>query len=105
MKLIQSQYPAYCRNQDEKLFTLGVMEKIFIDWEYQPIENALVRFMQNDSKGFAPVPGQLITLATEMRRAAWDKRQRELDALPEPKSEPIPMPDDIREKLEGLFKL
>jgi hypothetical protein len=105
MKLIQSQYRGYCKDQDEVKFTLAVMDKLFAEWDYPLIEKALIRFMQNDSKGFPPVPGQLITLAAEIRREEWDKRQREIAQLPEPETERIQMPDDIREKMKSLFKM
>lgn len=102
MKLIQSQYKSYCRDPDEVKFTLGVMNKLFADWDYQQIEKALFRFMQQDQKGFPPVPGQLITLAAEIRREEWDKQQRE--QLPEPKTECVPCPPEIMEKMKNLFK-
>jgi len=81
------------------------MEKLFADWEYHLIEKALFQFMQNDSKGFPPVPGQIITIAAEIRRAEWDKQQRETFQLSEPEVERIPCPDDIREKMQSLFKM
>jgi hypothetical protein len=105
MKLIQSQYRAYYKSQDEIIFALRVMEKLFTDWEYNLIEKALFQFMQNDSKGFPPVPGQIITLAAEIRRAEWEQKQREIQSLPEPEIKREPMPDEIRDKLKNLFKM
>lgn len=100
MKLIQSQYRNYCKDQDEVKFALSVMNKLFEPYQYQLIEKALIKFMQNDAKGFPPVPGQLITLAAEIRKSEWDQKQREIQSLPEPEIKSVPMPDEIREKLE-----
>ena len=105
MKLIQSQYRSYYRDPNEIKFALGVMEKLFADWDYSLIEKGLFRFMQTDSKGFPPVAGQIITLAAEIRKSEWEQNKREQDALPEPAAERIPCPDDIREKMENLCKL
>ena len=105
MKLIQSQYRGYCKDAEEARFSLAVMNKLFADWEYAQIEKALFRFMQNDSKGFPPVPGQLVTLATEIRKEEYEAKKREQDLLSEPKGERCPMPDEIRQKLDGLFKM
>ena len=108
MKLIQSQYRNYCKEQDEVKFALSVMNKLFEPYQYQLIEKALIKFMQNDAKGFPPVPGQLITLANEIRKSEWEQKQREMQQLPEPKVNAVPMPDEIREKLEqykSAFKL
>ena len=104
MKLIQSQYRAYYREDNELLFALSVMERLFAEWEYPLIEKALFRFMTNDHKGFPPVPGQLITLAKEIRREEWDKQQRDLDRLPEPKTERAEMPEEIREKMNKWMR-
>jgi hypothetical protein len=101
MKIIQSQYGGPSKSDDQTRFTLAVMERLFAEWDYSWIEKALFEFMQTDSK-FPPNAGQLITLAKEMRRAEWDRKQREQDLLPEPEAECIPMPDDIREELERM---
>lgn len=103
MKLIQSQYRGYYRDNDEVKFTLSVMEKLLAEWEYPLIEKALFKFMQTDSKGFPPVTGQLITLAAEIRKAEWEQNKREQDQLPEPEIKAEPMPDEIKRKLE-FFK-
>ena len=107
MRLIQSQYQGFYREENEQdiKFALSVMGRLFAEWDYPWIEKALFRFMQTDSKGFPPNAGQLITLAKEIRRIEWDEKQRQIDLLPEPEAERIPMPDDIREKISGLFKL
>lgn len=105
MKLILSQYRSHYKTQEDIQFALAVMEKLFADWDYHLIEKALFQFMQNDSKGFPPVPGQIITLAAEIRRAEWDQKQREIQSLPEPEIKREPMPDEIRDKLKNLFRM
>lgn len=104
MRIILSQYRGHYKTQEDIQLAVGVMEKLFMDWEYSLIEKGLFRFMQSDSKGFPPVAGQLITLAAEIRREEYDKQKRELDMLPEPEIKREPMPDDIREKMQSLFK-
>ena len=80
------------------------MEKLFAEWDYILIEKALFRFMTNDAKGFPPVPGQLITLAAEIRKMEWDKKKREIDQLPEPQINAEPMPEELKQKLSSWLK-
>jgi hypothetical protein len=103
MKIISRNYRNYYKDEQEIREAAAVMYKVLESWEFTLIEKALLKFMETDS-AFPPNAGQLITLAKEIRRAEWDKHQRETDLLPEPETERIPMPDDIREKLNGLFK-
>jgi len=69
------------------------------------IAKAVKEFIKTDSKGFPPAIGQIRTLAADIRRAEWEKRQREIDALSEPEIKREPMPEEIREKLSVLFKM
>ena len=102
MKLIQSQYRGYYRDENELRFALSVMEKLFAEWEYGLIEKGLFRFMTTDTKGFPPVAGQLITLAKEIRKEEWESKQRAMDQLPAPKVERVEMPEDVKEKMIRL---
>lgn len=99
MKLIQSQYRSYYREENELRFALSVMEKLFAEWDYSLIEKGLFRFMTTDQKGFPPVAGQLITLAKEIRKEEWDARQKAMDRLPAPKVDRAEMPEDVRQKM------
>ena len=104
MKLIQSQYRGYYRDESELLFALSVMERLFAEWEYKLIEKALFRFMATDSKGFPPVAGQLITLAKEIRKEEWEAKRRETDQLPAPAIDRVEMPNEIREKMQKWLR-
>lgn len=83
---------------------LAVMANLFEDQDYALIEKATIRYMKSSEK-FAPLPGQLITLAAEIRRAEWEQKQREIQSLPEPEIKREPMPDDIRDKFDKLFRM
>lgn len=104
MKIIQSQYRGYYKDENELRFALGVMEKLFADWEYPLIEKATFEFLSKDSKGFPPVAGQLITIAAEIRKMEWEEKQRKLQSLIEPEIERVGMPDDVREAIKNIFK-
>ena len=84
--------------------TLAVMANLFEDQDYGLIEKATIRYMKSGEK-FAPLPGQLITLAAEIRKAEWEERKRQADLLPEPKTEVVPCPEDIKRKMKDLFKM
>lgn len=104
MKIISRNYRNYYKDEQEIREAAAVMYKVLEPWEFALIEKALLRFMETDS-AFPPNTGQLISLAKEIRKAEYEERKRQQDALPEPKPERIPMPDDIRQKLNGLFKI
>ena len=102
MKIIQSQYRVSYKSDEDTRFALAIMNRVFGDWEYTWIEKALFYFMQTNSD-FPPKPGQLVTIAKELRRAEWNQKQREMDLLPEPEIEKSPMPEYLREKLNEIF--
>ena len=57
--------------------TVNVWSMIFKDYDAITIQNALMEYIQNDIKGFAPVPGQIIAcIKTEvgglLEADAWD---------------------------------
>lgn len=102
MKLIQSQYRGYYKNEDEILFALSVMNRLYAEWDYSFIEKALYQFMSSDNKGYPPVPGQLITLAADIKHKEYEERKKLLE-LPEPDRDKEPMPEDIKHKLKALL--
>ena len=77
--------------------------KALNDEDFNYIQKGLLQYVKNDAKGFPPSVGQVITLASEIRRAEWDEMKRQQDLLPEPEIEKIPMPNDIREKINGFM--
>ncbi len=78
--------------------------KVMQDQDFLQIQKGLERYVQTDTKGFPPVPGQIITLAKEVRLEEIEKAKRERDLLPEPETKGIPMPPELREKLEKWLK-
>ena len=103
MKVIRGFYPMYYRNDDTIQEAVALWAKILENEDFNYIQKGLYKFVKTDSKGFPPVPGQIITLSSEIRREEWWKRKREQDLLPEPKTERAEMPAEIREKLKNLF--
>jgi hypothetical protein len=105
MSAIKVAYPSYYKNQTEIDDAINLWAEMLSDDDPAYIAKAVKQFIKTDSKGFPPAIGQIRTIAAEIRKEEWDKRQRENFQLPEPEIERIPMPDDIREKMQSLFKM
>jgi hypothetical protein len=105
MKIIQSTYRGYYKTEQEVRDAMKVMSVVLKDWEYPHIERAVINFIKTDTKGFPPVPGQLIALAQDIKTDELRKRQIEQSKLPEPEKEYIPMPEEIKQKLREMFNL
>lgn len=104
MKIIRGYYPAYYRDKETISDAVTLWSKVMEDEDFVLIQKGLERFIKNDTKGFPPVPGQIITLAAEIRRAEWEEKQREISQLPEPEVNAVPMPEELREKLQAWLK-
>jgi hypothetical protein len=104
MKIIKGYYPAYYRDRETINDAVTLWSKVMEDQDFLLIQKGLERFIKNDTKGFPPVPGQIITLAAEIRRMEWEEKQREISQLPEPPVNAVPMPDDLRAKLQEWLK-
>lgn len=104
MKIIKGYYPAYYRDREAINDAVTLWSKVMEDEDFLLIQKGLERFIKNDTKGFPPVPGQIITLAAEIRRMEWEEKQREISKLPEPPVNAVPMPDDLRAKLQEWLK-
>lgn len=104
MKIIRGYYPAYYRDKEAINEAVTLWSKVMEDEDFTLIQKGLEQFIKNDTKGFPPVPGQIITLAHEIRRAEWEAKQRELDQLPEPPVNSVPMPDELRAKLQAWLR-
>lgn len=104
MKIIRGYYPAYYRDKETISDAVTLWSKVMEDEDFALIQKGLERFIKNDTKGFPPVPGQIITLAKEIRKEEFEKRRREQDQLPEPGIERIEMPEELRRKLQEIFK-
>ena len=102
MKIIKGYYPAYYqRGEAEEAVILWA--KVLENEDFLWIQKGLERFVSTDRKGFPPVPGQIITIAEDMRQEESDRRKRERDLLPEPGLKGIPMPDELREKFNAML--
>ena len=93
----------YYRNEDAVKEAVALWSNIMADENFDYIKKGLYKFVKSDSKGFPPVPGQIITIAAEIKKQEYERRKREQDLLPEPKTERAEMPAEIREKLKNLF--
>ena len=103
MKIIKGYYPMYYKGSElEEAVTLWA--KVMQDQDFLQIQKGLERYVQTDTKGFPPVPGQIITLSREVRIEEIEKAKKERDLLPEPETKAIPMPEELREKLEKWLK-
>ena len=103
MKIIKGYYPTYYRDADLNEAVI-LWHKVLADEDFGFIQKGLEQYIKTDSRGFPPTAGQLITLAKEIRRAEWEERKRQTDLLPEPEIQKIPMPDDVKEKIQNLFR-
>ena len=80
-----------------------VMLEILHPWDQKLIHKAWLQYAKSGNE-FPPNPGQLIALAKEIRHEEYESKKRGSDLLPEPKGEYIPMPDDVRKKIDAIFK-
>lgn len=103
MKIIKGYYPMYYRNNESIQEVVTLWHKILQDDDFLHIQKGLERFVKTDSKGFPPVPGQIITLAKDVRIEELNARQRAEDLLPEPETKVAPMPDKVREFYKRLM--
>ena len=78
-------------------------DAMFKNDDYKYIAKAVYRYIETNATGFKPQIGQLKALAKEIKREDYDKRMREQELLPAPKTNAIPMPEELKEKFEKLF--
>ena len=104
MSAIKVAYPSYYKNQTEIDDAINLWTEMLAEDDPAYIAKAVKEFIKTDSKGFPPTIGQIRTIAAEIRRAEWDKRQREISQLPEPKTERVPCPPEIMAEMKSLFK-
>lgn len=105
MSAIKVAFPSYYKNQTEIEDAINLWAEMLSEDDPVNIAKAVKQFIKTDEKGFPPSIGQIRTLAKEIRQMEYDERKRQQDLLPEPKVERVPMPDEIREKIEGLFEI
>lgn len=101
MKVIQSIYRGYYKTEQEIKDAMNVMVVAFKKWDYRYIERAVLQFIETDTRGFPPVPGQLIAIAKDIRAEELRDQQIRLSKLPEPGG--VPMPEELKKRMEGLF--
>ena len=104
MAIIKTAYPEYYRNQTDLIDAVNLWAEMFAKDDAALIAKAVKKFIKTDSKGFPPKIGQISTLAAEIRKAEWEQRKREQDALHAPEIKAVPMPDEIRRKIEAWLR-
>ena len=103
MKIIKSIYRGYYKTEQDVKDAINVMAVVFKNWDYRYIEQATLQFIETDSKGFPPVPGQLIDLAKDVKAA--ELRQRQIDSVKLPEPAGMEMPEEYRIKMRDLFEM
>ena len=103
MGALRAEYQNFCKETeaDDKII---IWSRALANDDPVFILKAVDQFIANNESGFAPSVGQIRTLAKEIRKKEWDQRQREIDLLPEPETKGVPMPEEIRIKLEAFKK-
>ena len=83
--LIKASYPNSFKHSDRELEALvDAWTKILEEYDFRTMESAFLAFTKTDTKGYPPVPGQLIALISEQRtnflgeNEAWDGVARAL---------------------------
>lgn len=104
MAIIKTAYPEYYRNQSDIADAITLWAEMFSNDDALLIARATKQFIKTDSKGFPPKIGQISTIAAEIRRMDWDRKQREQALLPTPEVKAVPMPDEIRQKIESWLR-
>lgn len=99
MKIIKSFYPHYYSKDDAIKEAVALWSNVLEDADFLLMQKSLKQFVKTDTKGYPPVIGQLISLGQDIKKAEWEARQREIDALPQPKIERMEMPEYLRIKI------
>lgn len=65
------------------------------------IAKAVKQYIKTDATGYPPSIGQIRVIAKDIRTGELRERQIRLSKLPEPGG--VPMPEELKERMEGLF--
>jgi len=103
MTAIRAAYPNYYRNQAEVSDAITIWHEMLQDDKADHIAKAVKEFIKTDTSGFPPTIGQIRSQARDIHIAELEREKRERDMLPEPEVNGIPMPDDIREKINAML--
>ena len=103
MTAIKVAYPNFYKNQAEVDDAICLGEEMLIDDKTEYIAEAVKDFIKNDSTGFPPTIGQIRNRARDIHIAELEQEKRERDLLPEPNLKRIPMPDELREKINAML--
>lgn len=101
MAVIRTAYPEYYRDQDYLEEATRLWHEMLNEEDAETIGKAVKEFIKSDKKGYPPKIGQIVSIAREMRLSEW--RNKKYDELPEP-TIAAPMPEELRQKMERLFK-
>ena len=98
MAAIRAAYPNYYKSLAEIDDAINLWAEMLADDKAEYIAKAVKEFIKTDTSGFPPTIGQIRTRAREIHINDIEKSKRN---LPEPETKAIPMPEELREKLES----
>lgn len=104
MTAIRAAYLNYYRNQAEIDDAINLWSEMLADDRPSDIAKAVKEYIKTDASGFPPTIGQIRTKAKDIRIQELDRRKREQDKLLEPEINAVPMPEELRQKLEDYFR-
>lgn len=80
--LFKALYPNFMNgSDDEKRLTIDAWAAVLRDYPYEQVERAALKFTQSENKGFAPSPGQVLSLIPKNEKpeaAAWSETYKAL---------------------------
>ena len=101
MAIVKTGYPEYYRTQNDITDAVNLWADILQNENATLIGKALKEFIRTDGKGFPPKVGQLINISKDIRAA--EQREEELARAKLPEPDGVPMPEELRERIDGLF--
>lgn len=77
---LRAAYPNVYRNMEEAdtQATINLWDRMLKNYSYKVVESALLAFIANDNRGFAPVPGQIIDVIIKFSNT--DQQMTEMEA-------------------------
>ena len=100
---IRKAFPNSFKDQAEIDSTINFWTEMLSGDRADLIARATKHFIQNENAGFPPSIGQIRNIAKDIYIAELEREKRERDLLPEPNLKRIPMPDELREKINAML--
>jgi hypothetical protein len=80
---------------------INIWSEMLSDDEPAYIAKAVKEYIKTDATGYPPSIGQIRAIAKDIRAAELREQQIRVSKLPEPDG--VPMPQELKERMEGLF--